>query len=185
MSKCWVGPLLQVASSVPQGWEPNLSYLLSALAGAMKPPKLGICSFCSQGLITLMSACVGRSAAAQPEKATWKCCSGSASRALLLSRKNPQIQVWLEAAGASHLIVHLPWCTEAAAGGHLAVLQWAREQGCHWGYSTCAAAAGGGHLAVLQWAWEQGCPMDEGTCSAAAGNGHLEVLRWARHHGCA
>ncbi len=45
-------------------------------------------------------------------------------------------------------------------------------------------AAGGGHLEVLQWARSQGCPWDEWVCAYAAEGGHLEVLKWARSHGC-
>ena len=37
-----------------------------------------------------------------------------------------------------------------AENGHLAVLQWARAQGCPWDESTCLWAAENGHLAVLQ-----------------------------------
>ena len=51
----------------------------------------------------------------------------------------------------------------------VAVLQWARVNGCYWSQLTCAAAAGGGHLAVLQWARANGCEWDEYTCSMAAG----------------
>jgi hypothetical protein len=41
---------------------------------------------------------------------------------------------------------------EAAHGGHLAVLQWARANGCDWDRDECSAAAEeDGHLAVLQW----------------------------------
>ncbi|KAK3240147.1 hypothetical protein CYMTET_50003 [Cymbomonas tetramitiformis] len=72
----------------------------------------------------------------------------------------------------------------AAGGGHLEVLQWAREHGCPRDARTCAFAAGGGHLEVLQWAREHGCPWDASTCHGAAGGGHLEVLQWAREHGC-
>ena len=46
----------------------------------------------------------------------------------------------------------------AAYNGHLAVLQWARAQGCPWDENTCSCAAMDGHLAVLQWAQAQGCP---------------------------
>ena len=49
-------------------------------------------------------------------------------------------------------------CGEAAAGGHLEVLQWARGEGCDWDSKTCAHAAAGGHLEVLQWARANGCP---------------------------
>ena len=75
-------------------------------------------------------------------------------------------------------------CKYAAWDGHLAVLQWARAQGCPWYEWTCAEAAKNGHLAVLQWARAQGCPWDEETCSSAAMNGHLAVLQWARAQGC-
>ena len=81
-----------------------------------------------------------------------------------------------------------PWdastCENAAEGGHLEVLQWARENGCPWDEWTCAYAAGGGHLEVLKWARENSCPWDEHTCSNAAGGGHLEMLKWARENGC-
>ena len=48
----------------------------------------------------------------------------------------------------------------------------------------CAAAAAGGHLALLQWLRQNGCSWDEGTCSCAASGGHLAVLQWARQNGC-
>jgi len=47
---------------------------------------------------------------------------------------------------------------------------------------TCAQAAKGGHLCVLQWARAQTppAPWDEGTCTAAAEGGHPELLQWGR-----
>jgi hypothetical protein len=60
-----------------------------------------------------------------------------------------------------------------AGRGHLALLQWAREQGCSWNEGSCRQAARGGHVAMLRWLREQGCPWDEETCSAAAAGGHL------------
>jgi len=58
-------------------------------------------------------------------------------------------------------------CYNAAARGHLEVLQWAREHGCAWedqvyendldlsemdmSTNCCAIAASAGHLAVLKW----------------------------------
>ena len=72
---------------------------------------------------------------------TWRCCSGHVRRC--------------------------PWnektCAEAAVGGHLEVLQWARENGCPWNEWTCGWAALLGHLEVLQWARQNGCPWDEWT----------------------
>ena len=59
-------------------------------------------------------------------------------------------------------------CFHAALGGHLDVLQWAREHGCPWNERTCESAALGKHLSVLQWAKEHGCHYDEKVCSLAA-----------------
>ena len=40
-------------------------------------------------------------------------------------------------------------------------------------------AARGGHLALLQWAQQNGCPWDRFACGrAAARDGHLETLQW-------
>jgi hypothetical protein len=100
-----------------------------------------------------------------------------------------------QAAAGGHLAV-LQWllqrgcrwgestCIEAARSGRLAVLQWARQHGCPWGVNTSSSAADGGHLVVLQWLRQQGCPWDERTCGSAADGGHLAVLQWARQHGC-
>ena len=68
--------------------------------------------------------------------------------------------------------------------GHLAVLKWARANGCHWDEDTCAFAASNGHLTVLQWMRANGCPWNEYTCELAAKHGHLDVLQWARANGC-
>jgi hypothetical protein len=100
-----------------------------------------------------------------------------------------------DAAAGGHLevlqlahAIGCPWdkrtCDAAAGGGHLEVLLWARSRGCPWGASTCWNAARGGHLAVLQWLRASGCPWSKYTCEAAAEGGHLEVLLWARGNGC-
>ena len=65
----------------------------------------------------------------------------------------------------------------------VALLRWARANGCPWDERTCAAVAAGGNLEVLKWARENGCPWDEDTCYNAAEYGHLELLRWARENG--
>jgi hypothetical protein len=81
-------------------------------------------------------------------------------------------------------------CAEAASGGRLDVLMWARENGCPWNVSTCIEAAENGHLACLKWAHENGCPLENGRplknniCLYAAEGGHLECLKWARWNGC-
>ncbi|SOB74041.1 ankyrin repeat [Cedratvirus lausannensis] len=88
---------------------------------------------------------------------------------------------WLRANGCDWDV----WvCADAALGGHLEVLKWARANGCPWDTWTCRNAAAGGHLEVLQWARSQGCPWNENTCAYAAGSGHLEILQWLRANGC-
>ena len=54
----------------------------------------------------------------------------------------------------------------AAYNGHLAVLQWARAQGCPWDENTCSSAGENGLLAILEWAQVQGCPCDQETLNA-------------------
>lgn len=99
------------------------------------------------------------------------------------------------AARGGHLLVlqyarqwGFPWneltCASAAKGGHLETLQWAVQHGCRWDEITCAWAALGGKLDVLMWARQHGCPWDTDTCWSAAMEGHLEVLQWARANGC-
>ena len=91
-----------------------------------------------------------------------------------------------------------PWdawtCANAAAGGHLEVLKWARAHGCDWVssdvyscYDCAALAARGGHLEVLKWLLEPAQIFDwddEWTCAKAAEGGQLEVLKWLRANGC-
>ena len=75
-------------------------------------------------------------------------------------------------------------CPPPAASGHLAILQWARAEGCPWDELTCQGAAAKGHLEVLQWARAKGCPWDESTCEGASKNRQVRVLIWARANGC-
>ena len=109
-----------------------------------------------------------------------------------LSRKKDLCE---DAASGGHLDVlkwarenDCPWdeltCMYAAKHGHLGTLRWARENGCPWDKRTCSGAALGGHLEVLKWARAKGCPWDEWTCANAAKSGHLEILKWARLNGC-
>ena len=80
-----------------------------------------------------------------------------------------------------------PWdviCAFAAFGGHVDVLDWARDRGCPWDEETCASAAEGGHLDVLRWARAKGCPWDEQTVDMAEEYGHEEIAAWARENGC-
>jgi len=63
--------------------------------------------------------------------------------------------------------------------------QWAKEHGMRFGIlKTRGRNNTKGHLAVLKWARENGCPWDENTCLFAAEQGHLSVLKWAVSAGC-
>ena len=66
----------------------------------------------------------------------------------------------------------------------LALVPGAIENGCDWDVETCANAAKGGHLEVLKWARENGCKWDEYTCQFAAEQGHIKVKDWAKENGC-
>ena len=84
---------------------------------------------------------------------------------------------------------HCPWdertCKCAVRTGKLEILQWVRENRCPWDARTCSAAARYGHLHILQWARKNGCPWNEFiTCEAAAKYGHLHILQWGREQGC-
>ena len=75
-------------------------------------------------------------------------------------------------------------CSWAAQEGYLALLQWARANGCPWKEDTCERAAEGGHLELLKWARANRCPWNTRTCAFAARGGHLDILQWARADGC-
>lgn len=65
----------------------------------------------------------------------------------------------------------------AACGGHLGVLQWARENGCQWGSDMCMEAFRRGHFEIPKWARENGCLWDSVVCIEAARRGHFEMLK--------
>ena len=71
-------------------------------------------------------------------------------------------------------------CMNAALGGHLEVLKWARQNGCPWNEETCWEAAGQGHLEMLQWARANGCPWDVNTWATAAAKCRPYLIE----HGC-
>ncbi len=53
-----------------------------------------------------------------------------------------------------------------------------------WNDRTCANAASGGHIKALQWARENGCEWNAMVCSGAAENGHFDVIKWPCVNGC-
>jgi hypothetical protein len=75
-------------------------------------------------------------------------------------------------------------CFAAAQGGHLEVLQRARELGCLWDERVSFIAASFGHLHVLQWLRANGCPWNPHIHDVAAKQGHDDVLQWAIANGC-
>ena len=78
----------------------------------------------------------------------------------------------------------LLWAAAARIGDFEALKALRCAEKFPWGYSTCENAAKGGHLEVLKWARENDCPWNEWTCENAAKGGHLEILKWARENGC-
>ena len=115
-----------------------------------------------------------------------------------IRRDNPVRFVFADVVASKGWLAMMIWAKEngcpfskpgtfakAAAGGHLEVLKWMKEHtSCPWNQDTCSEAAQGGHLEVLKWAREQGFPWEESTCSNAAAEGHLEVLKWLISNGC-
>lgn len=76
-------------------------------------------------------------------------------------------------------------CYEAAKRGHIDILKYAHENGCHWN-GACAAAAEGDQFETLKWLRSQKppCPWDTLTCYEATRKNHLKILKYARENGC-
>jgi len=74
-------------------------------------------------------------------------------------------------------------CADAARGGHLNVLKWAKEDGFLLYYDVVNIAASKGHLDTVKWAIRNGNKMDFSTCQCAALGGHVELVRWFFEHG--
>ncbi len=87
----------------------------------------------------------------------------------------------------ARLALRIRWdertCSNAARGGHLEPLQWARANGCLWDARTCSQAARGGHLELLQWARASCCPWDKQLSWTAAAGGQVAVLEWVTMEG--
>jgi hypothetical protein len=75
-------------------------------------------------------------------------------------------------------------CSQAALGGHLEVLKWARARNFPWDARTLDGAAKKGHLELMQWARANGCPWDERTYSWARVSGNVELTEWMKANGC-
>ena len=66
---------------------------------------------------------------------------------------------------------HPPKIQLRAVVASVALLEWARDNGCSMDKRVCEVAAQAGHLDVLQWARSNGCPWDEDTCANASTTG--------------
>ena len=73
---------------------------------------------------------------------------------------------------------------EAAVGGHLHIIEWARSNGCPWDTETCSTAIKQGHLNILYWAVDNGCPIDEKTLAVAVDCSDIKVLIYLKDRGC-
>lgn len=73
-------------------------------------------------------------------------------------------------------------CSQAAAGGHVNILRWARgrTRKYHWNVETSLNAALNGHLDALQFLHENRCPININLANFAARNGHIPILMYAR-----
>ena len=102
----------------------------------------------------------------QPEEVIWTSYNGP-FRIIVLGRhklvpRQPGKVIWQSYNGP--VLKAAPWneltCAEAARGGHWAVLQWARENGCPWDERTCSYAVAQGHWCVLEWCLNHEAPQD-------------------------
>ncbi|CAM9583553.1 unnamed protein product [Ectocarpus sp. 8 AP-2014] len=87
-----------------------------------------------------------------------------------------------------------PWdertCSEAAKGGHLERLQWARENGCTFPRSAVieqARPSKGQPFARVHRKFSRCSPQAApapATCAQAARGAHVDILKWLRAQGC-
>ena len=83
-------------------------------------------------------------------------------------------------------------CMYAAGDGDLRILKWLRQHGARWNEYTLMDAAACGHLDVMQYAIENGCPMNATVSYPTAEAGwmgydeddSLETLKFLHKHGC-
>jgi hypothetical protein len=73
--------------------------------------------------------------------------------------------------------------------GHLALLQWACQQGCPWDGEIFEFAAESGSVPLMQWLRQQGCPWDKEDCIRTAieycenERAGLKLAAWIRAQG--
>ncbi len=70
-------------------------------------------------------------------------------------------------------------CAGAAKAGNIQMLQWALDKDFRWNSKATTNAAAGGHLALLQYAMKTGCTLHScDVASGAASHGHIRILDW-------
>jgi hypothetical protein len=119
----------------------------------------------SSGLVRMAALGMRSRAGVQPTVGTCLCSSGLVRMAALGMRTRavvqPKLGTWPNVC---------PWdaytCLYPAVRGHLAMLQWARADGCPWPdrhvcLDVARNAAANGHPAVADWARANGCPQHE------------------------
>jgi hypothetical protein len=75
---------------------------------------------------------------------------------------------------------------DAAEGGSIELLRWLQQQLPHLDYNdhVMCGAARGGHVAMCEHLRANGCPWTSEACEEAAGCDHVDTLRWLREHKC-
>lgn len=149
-----------------------------------------------EGAVALQQAYGWRAA----ELRTWSCATWAARGDLPGLQYAYEAQGCVDAAWTAPVhVADVPaWCpadanacAAAAAGGHLHVLQWARNNWCPWDARTCVLSTKARHWHVVAWAHANGCPctctrararrdtrppMDDGEASVVAATGSLVIV---------
>ena len=79
-------------------------------------------------------------------------------------------------------------CAVAARHGHTAVIEYARQHGCSWGYAYEECLRGpldhAACLEMLQWLHQQGAPLRPAIWGQAFNRGELKFLHWLQRIQC-
>lgn len=112
-----------------------------------------------------------------------KCPLGEYASSEAAKKGNLRILEWLESKG--HIQKDTWLCAEAALGGHIHVIAWARKRGYPWDKMACQNAAYENHFDLLKWLRrpEDPCPWDNKTFVNIAAVGNLPMLQWAKENG--
>ncbi len=76
--------------------------------------------------------------------------------------------------------MNLELIKEAALGGQLDVLKWAKRNGHKFNSDAVRHAVKGNNFLIVKWLYKQNHRMLEHICSEAASHGQLPILKWAK-----